>query len=403
MSAVSNIIDILEERGFIEQIMKKEELIKVLANPGVRFYIGFDPTGDCLHVGHLLPIMCMAWMQKMGGHHPIVVLGGGTAMVGDPSGKDQTREMLTLEKVQANLEAMRPLFGRFLDLENTTMLNNADWLLSLNYVQFLRDIGKHFSVNVMIKAEGAKQRLERNQGYSFIEFNYHLLQSYDFFHLYKEHNCLLQVGGNDQWFHFTGGVELIRKELQKEAYAFTIPLLTTSDGKKMGKTEKGAVWIDSARLSVYDYYQYWVNVQDADVIRLMKLYTFMPMEDIAQYSRLEGADIREAKHKLALEATALAHGMEAALQAQQTAYAAFSGAVDAEIETLDVQLGESVVDVLARSLCSSKGDARRQIQGNAIKFDAGNGKESISSIDATVQSEGVLWMGKKKCIKLVIA
>ena len=397
---MTNVLDVLKERGFLEQIIKEDELGQILSKPGVRFYIGFDPTGDCLHVGHLLPIMCMAWMQKAG-HHPIVVLGGGTAMVGDPSGKDKTRDMLTPAQVEANLESMRPLFGKYLDLDKATIRNNADWLLKLNYIEFLRDIGKHFSVNVMIKAEGAKQRLERDQGYSFIEFNYHLLQSYDFLHLYKEENCILQVGGNDQWFHFTGGVGLIRKELGKEAFAFTIPLLTTSDGKKMGKTEKGAVWIDATRLSVYDYYQYWVNVLDEDVIRLMKLYTFMPMEEIAQYAQLTGADSRQAKHRLALEATALAHGVAEAQAAQKAAQAAFSGGQSENMPTLAIQFPENVVDVLSRSLCNSKGDARRQIKGSAIKFDDGNGKVNVSNPDMMIESEGVLWFGKKRCVRLI--
>ncbi len=398
----TSVLHELWERGFIKQHIRPEALEAKMAEGAIRFYIGFDPTGDCLHVGHLLPIMCMAWLQKMGGHHPIIVLGGGTAMVGDPSGKDKTREMLTPAKIQSNLEAMRPLFGRFVDLDNATMLNNAEWLTSLNYIEFLRDIGKHFSVNTMIKAEGAKQRLERGQGYSFIEFNYHLLQSYDFLHLFKNHDCVLQVGGDDQWFHFTGGAELIRKETGKEAYAFTIPLLATSDGKKMGKTEKGAVWIEASRLSVYDYYQYWVNVTDADVIKLMKLYTFMPLSDIAEYAKLTGADIREAKHRLALEATALAHGMDEAKKAQQAAKSAFSGGQNAEMPSVDVVGAENVTDLLARTLCKSKGDARRQIKGGAIKFDAGEGKVVVNSHEEVISTGGVLWFGKKRCVRVVL-
>ena len=397
------VLNELWHRGFVKQTIRPETLESKMEQGPIRFYIGFDPTGDCLHVGHLLPIMCMAWLQKMGGHHPIIVLGGGTAMVGDPSGKDKTREMLTPTKIEANLEAMRPLFGRFVNLENATMMNNADWLTSLNYIEFLRDIGKHFSVNTMIKAEGAKQRLERGQGYSFIEFNYHLLQSYDFLHLFKHEDCVLQVGGDDQWFHFTGGAELIRKETGKEAYAFTIPLLATSDGKKMGKTEKGAVWIESSRLSVYDYYQYWVNVTDDDVIKLMKLYTFMPLEEIATYATLQGADIREAKHKLALEATALAHGMEESIKAQQAAQAAFSGGQNTEMPSVDVVGSENVVELLARTLCKSKGDARRQIKGGAIKFDAGEGKSSVKSHEENISTNGVLWFGKKRCVRVLIS
>ncbi len=401
--STGTVLDELWQRGFIKQSIRPEALQEQMESGSIRFYIGFDPTGDCLDVGHLLPIMCMAWLQKMGGHHPIIVLGGGTAMVGDPSGKDKTREMLTNEKIESNLEAMRPLFGRFVDLENATMLNNADWLQSLNYITFLRDIGRHFSVNTMIKAEGAKQRLERGQGYSFIEFNYHLLQSYDFLHLFKNEDCILQVGGDDQWFHFTGGAELIRKETGKEAYAFTIPLLATSDGKKMGKTEKGAVWIESSRLSVYDYYQYWVNVTDADVIKLMKLYTFMPLSEIAEYATLQGADIRQAKQKLALEATALAHGMEEAQKAQAAAKAAFSGGQNAEMPSIEVSGSENIIDLLVRStLCKSKGDARRQMKGGAIKFDAGEGKKGVSDISLEIAVDGVLWFGKKRCVRVNI-
>lgn len=398
----NTVLDVLWERGFIKQTIRPEELDAKMAEGPIRFYIGFDPTGDCLHVGHLLPIMCMAWMQKMGGHHPIIVLGGGTAMVGDPSGKDKTRDMLTPEKIQSNLETMRPLFARYVDMENATMLNNADWLCSLNYIQFLRDIGKHFSVNKMISAEGAKQRLDRNQGYSFIEFNYHLLQSFDFLHLFQNEDCILQVGGDDQWFHFTGGAELIRRETQQDAYAFTIPLLATSDGKKMGKTEKGAVWVDATRLPVYDYYQYWVNVTDADVIKLMKLYTFLSLEEIEHYAQLQGADIREAKHRLALEATALAHGMEEATRAQEAAKTAFSGGQTDDMPTVTVTGRENIVDLLARTLCKSKGDARRQINGGAIKLDLGNGKERVDDIEMELATTGVLWFGKKRCVRIEI-
>ena len=401
---MDSIFDVLQQRGFIKQSTNEQECREKLDTEKTTFYIGFDPTGDCLHIGHLLPVMCMAWLQKAG-HTPIIVLGGGTAMVGDPSGKDKTREILTPAKIEANLESMKPLFARFIDFghgkEAAKIINNADWLLSLNYVEFLRDIGKYFSVNTMIKAEGAKQRLERNQGYSFIEFNYHLLQSYDFLHLYKEHNCTLQVGGDDQWFHFTGGLDLIRRTGGK-AHAFTIPLLTTSDGKKMGKTEKGAVWIDQNRVSSYDYYQYWVNVQDADVIKFMKLYTFMDLEEIGKYVALQGADIRKAKHRLAFEATLLAHGEEGATQAQKAAKAAFSGATSDNMPSHSASLPESVVGLLVASgLCSSNSDARRQIKGGAIKIDYGEGKNPVSDKDAQMSQIGILWFGKKKCVRII--
>ena len=399
---MSHILDVLQERGFIKQIMGKDELRKKMEEESVPFYIGFDPTGDCLHVGHLLPIMCMAWLQRAG-HKPIIVLGGGTAMVGDPSGKEKTREMLTREDIEHNLECQRPLFGKIIDLEQAEILNNADWLCSLNYINFLRDIGKHFSVNTMIKAEGAKQRLERQQGYSFIEFNYHLLQSYDFLYLAQNKNCFLQVGGDDQWFHFCGGVELIRRELHKEAYAFTIPLLTTADGKKMGKTENGAVWIDPTKVSSYDYYQYWVNVQDVDVIKLMKTYTFMSMEEIEVFAQLQGADIREAKHKLALETTALVHGRAAAEQAQKDAFALFQKSGTSQNAPTHETQNDLILDILVDSgLCSSKSEARRQIQGSAIKVDYGSGKENISNIDAIMKESGILWRGKKRCVQVFL-
>ena len=400
---MSHVLDILHERGFIKQIMGEEKLKEKMSNGPMTFYIGFDPTGDCLHVGHLLPIMCMAWLQRAG-HKPIIVLGGGTAMVGDPSGKEKTREMLTKEDIERNLEGQRPLFAKLIDLDHAKIRNNADWLCELNYINFLRDIGKHFSVNSMIKAEGARQRLERHQGYSFIEFNYHLLQSYDFLYLAQHEDCFLQVGGDDQWFHFCGGVELIRRELQKEAYAFTIPLLTTADGKKMGKTESGAVWIDQNKVSSYDYYQYWVNVQDADVIKLMKTYTFMTLEEIQNFAQLKGADIRDAKHKLALETTALVHGREAAEQAQQAAFAMFKNKGNAQNAPQHESSTNVILNILVESgLCSSKSDARRQIQGSAIKVDYGSGKESIKSIDAVMTDSGVLWRGKKRCIRVILS
>ena len=399
-----SVYEILKERGFIAQCTAETELKEKLSDDMVTFYIGFDPTNDCLHVGNLLPVMCMAWLQKAG-HFPIVVLGGGTAMVGDPSGKDKTRELLTPQKIQSNLEGIRPSFGRFLDLERAKILNNADWLCKLNYIDFLRDIGRHFSVNQMIKAEGARQRLERNQGYSFIEFNYHLLQSYDFLYLQQHHGCTLQVGGDDQWFHFCGGVDLIRRESSAEAFAFTIPLLTTADGRKMGKSEKGAVWIDERRMSVYDYYQYWVNVQDADVIRLMKLYTFMDLAEIATYEQLEGADIRQAKARLALEATALAHGEAAALEAQKAAQAVFqSGGTSAKMPSHHTQLPAQVVDLLVDSgLAKSKSAARRLIQGGGVKLDFGEGKVAVTDIDADLNAEAVLWSGKKNCVRISLS
>ena len=281
-------------------------------------------------------------------------------------------------------------------------MNNAEWLCGLEYISFLRDIGKHFSVNKMIKAEAARLRLERDQGYSFIEFNYHLLQSYDFLHLARSKDCFLQVGGDDQWFHFCGGIELIRREMGKQAFAFTIPLLTTSDGKKMGKTEKGALWIDENKVNAYDYYQYWVNVTDEDVIRFMKLFTFLPMEEIAEYEQLRGAAIREAKRKLALETTAIIHGRQKALEAAEAAQAVFAGGTDANMPTHTVSFPVSVTLALAESgVCKSRGEAKRLVQSGAVKTDQGSGKIPVTDIHAEVSEPCVLWAGKKKSVRLV--
>lgn len=392
-----HILDILTERGFVQQTTDQAALRAALSAGPVTFYIGFDPTADCLHVGHLLPILCMRWLQ-LAGHTPIVVQGGGTAMVGDPSGKDKTREILTAEKIEQNIAAQKALFGKFLDLDNAVVVNNAQWLLPLNYVSFLRDIGRHFSVNRMLASSGAQQRLERGQGYSFIEFNYHLLQSYDFLELHRRYNCTLQCGGDDQWFNILGGVDLVRREASVSAHALTIPLLLTADGKKMGKTEKGAVWIDGERLKPYDYYQYWVNVHDDDVIRLLKLYTFLPLDRIAELAALTGADIRNAKHVLAYEATALAHGKDAAAAAQKAAKQAFSGGASLDMPTFAAPLPLSLIDVLTGSkLAASKGAARRLIKGGGVRI----GTTKITDVAATVDAESVVWAGKKRCVRVV--
>jgi len=395
-----NVIETLQARGFIKSHTDLDSLSAAMVEGAVTFYVGFDPTGDSLHIGHLLPVMAMAHLQAAG-HRPIVVLGGGTAMVGDPSGKDKTREILTPEKIQTNLESMRVQFARFLDLDNAEVLNNADWLMGLGYIHFLRDVGKHFSVNKMMSAEGIKQRLDRNQGLSFIEFNYHLLQSYDFLVLHDKYDCTLQLGGDDQWFNILGGVELIRRERSKPAHALTIPLLQTADGKKMGKTEKGATWLDSTQCSVYDYFQYWVNVHDADVGRFLRLYTFLPIKEIEALEALEGADVRKAKAILAYEATKLAHGEVEASKARDAASAAFSGGVSADMPTLTTSLPASVLDLLVDAgLCKSKGDARRQIQQGAVRL--GSDRDvKVDDVGLVIAEETVLWRGKKNCARLL--
>jgi tyrosyl-tRNA synthetase len=393
-------LETLIARGFIKSHTDLDALRSAMDAGPLSFYVGFDPTGDSLHIGHLLPVMAMAHMQQAG-HKPIVVLGGGTAMVGDPSGKDKTREILTPDKIRSNLESMRVQFGRFLELDGCEVLDNAEWLMGLGYIQFLRDVGKHFSVNKMLTAEGMRQRLDRNQGLSFIEFNYHLLQSYDFLVLHDRYGCTLQLGGDDQWFNILGGVELIRRERQKSAHALTIPLLQTADGKKMGKTEKGATWLDPAQCSPYDYFQYWVNVHDADVGRFLRLYTFLPIAEIEALEALEGAQIRDAKQVLAFEATRLAHGEEEAKKAQDAARAAFSGGVSVDMPTHGLAFPVSILDALIETgLCKSKGDARRQIQQGAVRLGADRDQQ-VSGTDIVLEDETVIWKGKKSCVRLV--
>ena len=393
-------VETLQARGFIKSHTDLDALSAAMAEGPMTFYVGFDPTGDSLHVGHLLPVMAMAHLQQAG-HKPIVVLGGGTAMVGDPSGKDKTREILTPEKIKLNLAAMRVQFDRFLDIDACEVVDNAEWLMGLGYIDFLRDVGRHFSVNKMMTAEGIKQRLDRNQGLSFIEFNYHLLQSYDFLVLHDRYGCTLQVGGDDQWFNILGGVELIRRERQATSHALTIPLLQTADGKKMGKTEKGAVWLDAAKVSAYDYFQYWINAHDADVGRFLRLYTFMPLEDISALEALKGADIREAKAVLAFEATKLAHGEAEAIKARDAASAAFSGGVSDDMPTVAASLPLPILDALVTAgLCSSKGDARRQIQQGAVRLGAARDLK-VDDVSLTIAEETVLWRGKKNCARIV--
>ena len=397
-----NPVETLQARGFIKSHTDLDALSAAMAEGPVTFYVGFDPTGDSLHVGHLLPVMAMAHLQQAG-HKPIVVLGGGTAMVGDPSGKDKTREILTPDKIKANLAAMQVQFDRFLNLDDCEVVDNAEWLMGLGYINFLRDVGRHFSVNKMMTAEGIKQRLDRNQGLSFIEFNYHLLQSYDFLVLHDKYGCTLQVGGDDQWFNILGGVELIRRERQAASHALTIPLLQTADGKKMGKTEKGAVWLDAAKVSAYDYFQYWINAHDADVGRFLKLYTFLPLDEIAALESLKGADVRKAKAVLAFEATKLAHGEAEAVKARDAASAAFSGGVSDDMPTISTTLPIPVLDLLVEAgLCKSKGDARRQIQQGAVRLGAGRDVK-VEDVGLLVAEETVIWRGKKNCARIVPA
>ncbi|OEU67563.1 MAG: tyrosine--tRNA ligase [Desulfobacterales bacterium PC51MH44] len=321
---MANLIDILKERGFVDQTTHEKELDEYLEKEQVTCYIGFDPTASSLHIGSLVPIMSLAHMQRHG-HRPIALIGGGTGLVGDPSGKTEMRKLLTPEMVEENARGIKKQLSCFLDFSDAKalMLNNADWLTKLEYIPFLRDIGRHFSVNRMIKAESYKMRLESEEGLNFIEFNYMLLQAYDFLELYDHYGCKLQMGGSDQWGNIVAGVELIRRLRQKTAFGITFPLITTSSGAKMGKTAEGAVWLDPDRTSPYEYYQYWINTDDRDVVRFMALFTFLPMVEIKKLEKLSGADLNSAKSVLAFEATLIAHGEKEALKAHHSAQRRF--------------------------------------------------------------------------------
>ncbi|HUT71489.1 MAG TPA: tyrosine--tRNA ligase [Desulfatiglandales bacterium] len=321
---MANLIDVLKERGFIEQTTHEQELRNYLEAEQATCYIGFDPTASSLHVGSLVPIMSLAHVQRQG-HRPIALVGGGTGLVGDPSGKTEMRKLLTPEMVEENAVGIKKQLSRFLDFREgkALILNNADWLTKLEYIPFLRDFGRHFSVNRMIKVESYKMRLESEEGLNFIEFNYMLLQAYDFLELYGHHACRLQMGGSDQWGNIVAGIELIRRVRQETAFGITFPLITTSTGAKMGKTADGAVWLDPAKTSPYEYYQYWINTDDRDVVRFMALFTFLPIEEIRALEKLSGADLNSAKVILAFEVTQLAHGREEALKAYRAAESMF--------------------------------------------------------------------------------
>lgn len=313
---MKNVIEVLQERGFVEAMTHDQELLDYVNNERVTCYIGFDPTAPSLHVGHLLPIMSLAHMQQHG-HRPIALVGGGTGLVGDPSGKTEMRKMLTIEDVNANAEAIKKQLSHFISFDDGSALleNNADWLTKINYISFLRDIGRHFSVNRMIRAESCRSRMESEEGLSFIEFNYMVLQAYDFLELFDQHGCRLQMGGSDQWGNIVMGIDLIRRMRGEAAFGITFRLITTSSGAKMGKTAAGAVWLDPERTSPYDYYQFWINTDDRDVARFLSLFTFLPMDEIRAVETLEGADLNNAKAVLAFEATLLAHGMDEACNA----------------------------------------------------------------------------------------
>lgn len=407
---MSNVFDTLQERGFIAQLTHENEIKELLKNEKVTFYIGFDPTADSLHVGHFLQMMVMSHMQKAG-HRPIAIIGGGTAMVGDPTGKTDMRKMLTREEIQRNAENFKKQMSKFIDFSEgkALMIDNAEWLLELKYVEFLREIGVHFSVNRMLTAECFKSRLEK--GLSFIEFNYMLMQSYDFLKLFQDYDCKLQLGGDDQWSNILGGVDLIRRVEGKEAYGMTFTLLTTSEGKKMGKTEKGALWLDANKTPPYDFYQYWRNVHDEDVIKCLKLLTFLPMDQIEEMSKLKDAEINEAKKVLAYEVTKLVHGEEEAKKCQQAAEALFGkGGNTKDMPTTEIPAeklkeGIGIIDLLMETgLIPSKGEGRRLINQGGIYVRG----ERVKTIDLVVtdkdfeNNELIIKKGKKKYHKVVL-
>ncbi len=421
-----HVVDELSARGFVQQITEPEPLRELLGKESVTFYVGIDPTADSLHAGHLLPVMGMAIMQKYG-HRPIVIVGGGTAMVGDPSGKTEMRKMLTREQIVENSNKIKLQLGRYLDFSEgkAMMVDNYEWLGSLNYIDFLRDIGRHFSVNKMLTYETYKRRMET--GLSFLEFNYQLLQAYDFYVLYKKYNCRLQMGGDDQWANILAGSDLIRRMGGEDVYGHTFPLLTTATGAKMGKTEAGALWLDPEKTSPYDYYQYWVNVDDRDIVRFMRLYTFLPVDEIERLENLKDAEFNLAKTILAFEATKLTHGEEEARKAMMAAMAAFgsreipadmvpsstiprgkqagneSGVPGVSIDGVFIGAAPLLIDVLAdNGLVKSKGEGRRLVQQGGVYVN----DERIQDIEFKLEHKDVkngkieLRLGKKRYFNL---
>ena len=393
----------LVARGLIAQVTDEKEIRELVNSGKAVFYIGFDPTADSLHVGHFMALCLMKRLQ-MAGNKPIALIGGGTAMVGDPSGRTDMRQMMTPETIQHNVDCFKKQMSRFIDFsdDKALLVNNADWLMDLNYVDVLRDVGAHFSVNRMLTAECYKQRMEK--GLSFLEFNYMIMQSYDFYALYQKYGCNMQFGGDDQWSNMLGGTELIRRKLGKDAYAMTINLLLNSEGKKMGKTQSGAVWLSAEKTSPYDFYQYWRNVDDSDVIKCLKMLTFLPLEEIAELEKLEGAEINKAKEILAFELTKLVHGEEEATKAQTTARAVFgAGAKDENMPSTDLtkdELGEGIqiLDLLVKcELISSKSEGRRLIDQNGISVNDAKVTDKFLEIkeDDFTDNELVIKKGRK--------
>ena len=435
VSKHDNVFDVLKERGFIEQTTDEEKVRKLLSEEKIKFYIGFDPTADCLHVGHFMQVIIMMYMQKYG-HTPVVLLGGGTGMVGDPSGRTDMRKLMNVDVIDENCRKFKKLFDRFLEFDEewkyegnkgvfepgrgnkipepgkAISVNNAEWLRPLNYIEFVRAVGTHFNVNQMLRAEAFKQRMARDTGLSFFEFNYMLMQSYDFSVMARDFDVKMQFGGNDQWSNIIGGVELTRKMYGKEVYGMTFALLTNSEGNKMGKTAKGALWLSPERTSPFEFYQYWRNVGDKDVEKCLRMLTFLPMEEGYSLSSLEGAEINKAKEILAFEVTKLVHGEEEAVKAQEGARAAFAGGSSREnIPTKEFAVsdfageGKGVLNLLKElGLASSNGDARRTVEQGGLSVNGEKVTDPRAKIteDLFEAGEILVQKGKKKFIKVVI-
>lgn len=401
---MKNVLDTLKERGYVKQTVYEDELYELLGKESVSFYIGFDPTADSLHVGHFVQLMAMSIMQKAG-HRPVILIGGGTGKIGDPSGKSDMRKMMTDETIRHNCECFKKQMSKFLSFEGenaAVMVNNADWLDDLNYIKFLREVGVYFSVNKMLTAECYKSRMEK--GLTFLEFNYMLMQAYDFLHLFRSMGCRLECGGDDQWSNILAGADLIRRKERQSAFAMTFKLLTTSEGKKMGKTEKGALWLDPEKTSPYEFYQYWRNIDDADVENCMKLLTFMPLEEIKSMCEHKDERINAAKARLAFELTAIVHGDEEARKAQDQSLAAFASS-GGELPTAYVPAGvNNIIDIMcAVKAAKSKSEARQLITGGGVKV----GEEKITSFDVSFDDDAlragiVLHKGKKVHIKVLL-
>ena len=403
-----SVFEELTRRGYIKQLTHEDEIKKALEEEKVTFYIGFDPTADSLHVGHFIAMMFMSHMQKAG-HKPIALLGGGTAMIGDPSGKTDMRSMLTRDDIEKNIVGIKKQMERFIDFseDKAFLLNNADWLMNLNYVDFLRDIGVHFSVNNMLRAESIKARLEK--GLSFLEFNYMLMQGYDFLYLNQNHGCTMQLGGDDQWSNMLAGIDLVRRKERKTAFAMTCTLLTNSEGQKMGKTVNGALWLDAEKTPVHDFYQYWRNVDDKDVVKCLKLLTFVDIDEIERIEALEGQEINEAKKLLAYEVTKLVHGTEEADKARSAAEALFGGGTDlSNVPTLEIRKEDLELPLLeillAGGVFPSKSEGKRNMQQGGVSIE----EEKITDIDHKLKEEDftdnylLVKKGKKKIYRILI-